>query len=185
MNRDGLDNCQGIKVFRWFKKKEVTDDASELAAAAARQTRIELVKSRPLSLERRYRSLASDHDVENIFLDFRAQMVRRVEEKRDTQTYLREMGRIQDGRRYFYIQPINQEGWLLEQTSTGWVTTRAIKNVASQTFLRRYETWDIVSVFKATDGDQFRLSSPKLDLHLVSPFVYQERMIQALLENNG
>ncbi len=71
-------------------------------------------------------------------------------------------------------------GWLFEQTSTGWVVRVHIKHVASKTFTRAYDQWDVVSMFQSEDG-HLRINSPRFAQNLCSPFVYREVLLNHLL----
>lgn len=70
-----------------------------------------------------------------------------------TPKYLLEKGRIADHRAYFFIAPWHEEGWIFEQSPTGWTIAKAQKIVGKQTFMRSALHWDQVTVYKADDDE--------------------------------
>lgn len=58
-----------------------------------------------------------------------------------------ESGKLDQSRKYFFIQKWDEEGWLVEQVPSGWITVRAIKIVSTDTFMRNYSPIDFCSVF--------------------------------------
>jgi hypothetical protein len=155
------------------------------SADVSMSTRIDLIKSRPVSLEKRDQRLADDQVSARLFFETKTFVFKSVDQHNQqneiSQRYLKESGRMNDGRSYYFIQPLNTQGWLFEQTSTGWIISRAQKNVAANSFLRGYDHWDLISVFKAEDSSNTRLSSQRLNMHLVSPLVYQAQLVENLL----
>lgn len=99
-----------------------------------------------------------------------------------------ERGRIEPGRRYFYLKAQNQQGWLFERSGAGWVIARCEKIHDRDLFLRSYEAWDIVSIFSQGDPRGFlskwRVNSSHFGGGLLVPSVYESKLIDAISEDS-
>ena len=95
--------------------------------------------------------------------------------------YFVEHGQLSEKRKYFYVQPINEDGWLFERSPYGWTISRASKIVESQTFLRNSDAWDVVVLFKPDHPDGLiRLSSKRLSHDLICFPIYHQMLMEAL-----
>ena len=143
----------------------------------------DLIKSRPGSLTLSYEPLQDEGAADRMFLRLRRFLYRQIAMgARNTELpVLREAGKINPGRAYFYLQPLNQEGWLFERSGTGWSICQAHKIQGSGTFMRSYDTWDIVTLHQPKQGGgTHRVSSQRLGADLVSFAVYEQKLIENL-----
>jgi len=65
----------------------------------------------------------------------------------ETPKFRMETGTLVGERRYLYVQPWNETGWLVEQAPSGWVIARADKRPGTETFMRSGEAFDAVSLY--------------------------------------
>lgn len=92
-----------------------------------------------------------------------------------------ESGKLSPGRPYFFIKPINESGWLFEQSSCGWTISFCEKIVNENLFLRRYDSWDIVNLYLQQGAqDHCRISCNQFGDQLLSFKVYELKMIKAI-----
>ena len=146
--------------------------------------RTAVVKSRPLSLEDRYRPLADTNNLDEMFLRMRERLYGAADElsagergSRRPRVVLREAGRIGPKRPYFFLKPMSEIGWLFERSGNGWVVSRAEKIVGKDTFLRRGEPWDIVTLHEATSGSNtIRVTSQRIGGALIPFSVYESKL---------
>lgn len=73
---------------------------------------------------------------------------KRISHQNEQSPLFYESGHVGPGRKYFYLKPKNNPGWLFEQSATGWVVSRSEKLVGQDLFLRRGSAFDIVSLYK-------------------------------------
>lgn len=93
----------------------------------------------------------------------------------------REFGRINGGRRYFYIKAFNESGWLFERNSAGWTLSRAEKIAERSLFVRHGETFDGVSVLEAAGSlERIRLRSERWNIDHMSLDAYGARCAKAM-----
>ncbi len=93
----------------------------------------------------------------------------------------REFGRINGGRRYFYIKGFNQTGWLFERIGLGWTLSPAEKIADRSLFIRHGDSFDVVSVLEASGGsDRFRLRSERWNIDHFSLEGYSMKCAKAL-----
>lgn len=148
-----------------------------------------LVKSRPLSLRERYCEMADDETVETFFRRLQHRVYREVDrynahDKVGAKVHrriLRETGRLNDRRPFFFVQPVNEAGWLFEKGTHGWRISRAQRIVSQQTFMRQHESWDVVTLHTCSGGGgPPRVDSLKFKTDLVSYAVYEQQLLDAL-----
>ncbi len=89
-----------------------------------------------------------------------------------------ESGRIYPGQRYFFAKPHGQRGFLFEQTGAGWLISKSEKIVDRDLFLRSYEVWDLVCLYRA--GKTFRAESSRHGSGAMSLTLYERRLIDAI-----
>jgi len=177
-----------LKASFWqvvFRKSPPATAAYEPHMVAAESA---LVKPRPFRLEDAYVPLNDFSIADGLFLRLRRYLFRQTDllhASRDGQKVLgrilRESGRTAGDRPYFYLQPLNEQGWLFERSGSGWVISRAHKIVRNDNFLRSNEAWDIVTVYQPKDGQGTpRVSSQRLGAQLVSFAVYEEKLNETL-----
>lgn len=96
--------------------------------------------------------------------------------------FFRESGKFADERKYFFIKPNSQKGWLFERSGNGWVTSRCEKIQATNTFLRGVEVWDIVTLFAPETHFEapYRVSSQRYGSDIISIEVYKIKLYQGL-----
>lgn len=150
------------------------------ASSKDADSRVDLMKKRPLHLAtREYVPLESERDVLAYFDRLKARLVQSSQKRRPGESpfFRAETGMLPGKRRYFYLAPWNEAGWLFEQSPSGWVVSQAEKIVAQNTFLRRYEAWDIVTLHAPNDGASLiRVSSRRFGDELLSFPLYEEAM---------
>jgi hypothetical protein len=102
---------------------------------------------------------------------------------RQCQQIHREGGKINGGRRYFFIQQFNTKGWLVERSGLGWVVSRAEKIAQRNLFVRHGAPFDIVSILEPADGsDRFRIRSGRWDIDHFSLDAYAARWIKVIMD---
>ncbi len=142
--------------------------------------RTDPVKNRPLHLAKReYVPLEAEREVTAYFERLKKRLLENSQRRRPGQPPLfrAETGYLADKRLYFYLAPWNEAGWLFERSPSGWVVSLAEKIVAKNTFLRRYEAWDIVTLHTPNDGASLiRVSSRRFGDELLSFPLYEEAM---------
>ena len=151
---------------------------------------ISLQKSRPLSLQENYILLEDNNEIDKIFIKFKEHIYNYLnslvlDKNKLQKVFLKEHGRISGNRNYFFIQPINEAGWLIERSGKGWVISKAQKIVANNTFLRQSEPWDVVTVYapKYKEGT-IRVTSQRFQTPLLSLLVYEEKFLKNLTHKN-
>lgn len=98
-----------------------------------------------------------------------------------SETRIVRSGDISKQQRFLYVQALNDDGWLFEQTAHGWTITRATFIAANATFLRARESWDQVTVLQAEPGtDTYRIKSERFAHDHLSYFIYRELIATAL-----
>lgn len=152
-------------------------------ADAATNATGELVRSRPLHLARRdYQLAESTHVVDEQFQRLRKAILSKALQRHPGQAprYQGEYGHISDRGGYFYVAPWNEMGWLFERSPTGWLVSQAEKIVERDTFMRRYEPWDVVSIMMTAEGQNIRLTSQRFGRELMSFSVYEAALARDL-----
>lgn len=146
--------------------------------------RDEPVKRRPLHLAtRNYQPLSDAQAVDPYFERLRRAVFREttVRVPGEPPKFRGEHGRLAERRPYFYLAPWNRSGFLFELQPSGWVIVEADKIVATETFLRRYEPWDVVTLMQPDDGHGLvRLVSRRFGGEALSFPVYEEMLCRAL-----
>ena len=94
--------------------------------------------------------------------------------------YLIESGMLDSDRPYVYLQPLNQRGFLFERASTGWVIGRADKIVASDTFVRMGEAWDVVNVVNQLEAAMPKVVSRRFEDQSMPFSEYRRRLLEAV-----
>lgn len=149
-----------------------------------------LVKPRPqpIKIEDAYEALDDGDAADELFLRLRRFLYNASEDINQNEEHairrpkvLREAGRVHPKRAYFFLQPLNEKGWLFERSGNGWVVSKAQKIVREQNFLREQEPWDVVTLYKNRDGQGTpRISSQRLGVELVSFSFYEQKLNDAL-----
>lgn len=160
-------------------KTEKTADFRGMDAA-----RREPVKNRPLHLAtREYQPLSDVRAVDPYFERLRRAVFRETltRGRGETPRFRAEHGRLSEKRPYFYLAPWNRSGFLFELQPSGWVIVEADKIVATDTFLRRYEAWDVVTLLRPNDDQALvRLVSRRFGGEALSFPVYEDMLCRAL-----
>lgn len=91
-----------------------------------------------------------------------------------------EWGDLPDRRKYFFIQPWSQKGFLFEQEHKGWIVAKADKLTHERSFIRDSQAWDVVTLFEARGQDLVRLSSSRYGDDPMSYVIYQELLFEEL-----
>lgn len=151
-----------------------------LARAVRRRERVALMKSRPATLEQRYRLLDHGELADEIFSRLKRRVTDAVfaQQMSGKASALVEAGKLSPGRPYFFLKPLGRQGWLFERSGAGWVVARAEKIVAQDLFLRDGAPVDSVSLFIAPDQAGYpRVRSSTLGGDLLSLAVYEQRLL--------
>ena len=148
----------------------------------------DLVVSKPLPVADRYRINADPRAVEDLF----SRIVGRLMELSDRlsmdarrglpgNVILREQGSTEDGRSYLFMKPMNEHGWLIEKSRTGWRISRAEKIVGQNLFLRSNEDpWDLVTLWSDPKGQLLnRVRSERFGNELLTVSEYERRLMEA------
>jgi hypothetical protein len=151
---------------------------------------MKLVKPRPqpTRIEDAYEALDDGDTADELFLRLRRFLYKASDEANQQQDspvappkILREAGRVYPERPYFFLQPLNDKGWLFERSGNGWVVSKAQKIVKDQNFLREQDPWDVVTLYRNRDGQGTpRISSQKLGAELVSFSFYEQKLNEVL-----
>ena len=98
-----------------------------------------------------------------------------------TPSVFTERGRLESGRRYFYLKPGGESGWLFERTALGWSISRSEKIVQEGVFMRDGEPWDMVTLYrpKVLNASP-RVRSLRAGDHLIGFSVYLSLMTEAV-----
>lgn len=91
-----------------------------------------------------------------------------------------ESGWLSPGRRYFYIKPRSQDGWLFERSGQGWIIAQCDKIVARDTFIRRGEAWDKITISRFRGAHCPRVNSHRLGDDSISFRHYEQQILQFL-----
>lgn len=103
--------------------------------------------------------------------------------KKISKRFLKERGKTTEGNPYFYLQPINEEGLLFEKTTKGWNIYVSNKIPNTNTFLRRYEPWDLITLYKNKNGVGFpRVKSQRFGTELMSFIIYEQKLLKSVEE---
>ena len=152
----------------------------------------DLVVPRPPHFASREYTILDDDDdrVEALFQRFRAALVRRSQglgshRLGEPPPFRAEFGRLALGRSqrsYCYLQPWNEQGWLIERTPTGWFIAPADKNIVTDTFMRTNMAWDSVTLFRPEDETEglLRIRSSRHGEELISYPVYEDAILKEL-----
>ena len=180
---------------REVQGSELPADAGEdLSPRGIERTRRRqaLVKSRPATLEQRYRVLELTELGDEVFLRLRRDVYQALDrvartkpqpgdKGRQAGAIYRETGRLAPGRPYFYVKPPNATGLLFERLGAGWLVTAAEKIVAQDLFLREAEPLDAVVLYMARDRAVFpRVQSAAVGTELLAFAVYGQRLLSRL-----
>ena len=162
--------------------------------AAASQTtsketlaRISPVKPRPAHLAKRsYVLLDNGAEVDMLFFRLRDGLLRSLgidlgSGHMPVGNRIRaETGNLHGQRPYFFLDPWEETGWLVEKTPTGFLIAPADKIVERETFMRG-SAWDVVNIFKPDNQDGlYRLSSQRCGDKLMSLALYQDYLVKEL-----
>lgn len=134
-----------------------------------------------------YELVGTRERTEEAFLAIRSQVLRRCrafnQEHPGLPAFFIETGLIDPGRRYFYVKPKNAPGWLVEESTSGWVVSRSEKIVGQDLFLRKGEAWDIASLFQKGTLPRPRVSSSLTRDQIISLALYGRILERAILES--
>ncbi len=137
-------------------------------------------RNRPDHVTLRYELVLDQEAVAKTFEDLR----RRVFELTENHlpVVLREAGHLDGKRRYFYIQELNNAGWLFERSECGWMISQADKVVGTGTFMRSLEPWDVATVVSSKPGlkGYLRVASTRFG-DTLSLIYYQTQLMRAVL----
>lgn len=100
--------------------------------------------------------------------------------ERTRQSWLVESGTLDSDRAYLYLQPMNQQGFLFEQVTNGWIIGRADKIVAKDTFVRGGEAWDMVSVVSLPEAAMPKVVSRRFTDQTMPFSEYRRRLLEAV-----
>jgi len=170
----------GLAAF--FSRKNVAVAAVPKSNSPRSPRQTAVIKPRPLSLEERYRPLDNPGELDQMFLRMRDRLYDTADaiavgSRLRPRVILREAGRIGPKRPYFFLKPMSETGWLFERSGSGWVVSRAEKIVGQDTFLRRGEPWDIVTLHESASGSNtIRVTSQRIGGDLIPFSVYESKL---------
>ena len=187
-------------VTRWGRSKIFREKYNrKLSAAATPTEEIEpgkeaespslsaLVKSRPAHLAKRsYVLIDNSAEVDALFFRLRDSLFKSLgidlaAGRIPVGNRIRaEVGSLHGQRPYFFLDPWEENGWLIEKTPTGFLIAPADKIVERDTFMRG-SAWDVVNIFKPDRQDGlYRLSSQRCGDKLMSLALYQDYLVKEL-----
>lgn len=144
-----------------------------------------LIKSRPKTLEERYRIVEDERTVESIFKRVAAPLLGICDslstEARNhggRRAVLRELGTTEDRRSYLFMKTMNEYGWLMERNGAGWRISRAEKIVGQSLFMRSHQDpWDLVTIWNDPQGECLtRVRSMRFGQELMTLSEYERRL---------
>ena len=182
---------------RWKALVHKVYEASERREERAREERLErvrqkiqarnkdLIKSRPQSLEHRYELISTSTEAAYMFERVRKLIFTAIDIRHHQQpkraSFFKEYGKMEAGRRFFFIKPPGQSGWLFETTPKGWVISKADKIVHQGMFLREGDAVDHVNLYQAGGRQDFvRVVSKSFGSDLLSMTVYEQKLLSLL-----
>lgn len=172
-----------------FRQNGGLESAS--AARSKRRPHRELVVNRPSLSMDRYQINDNERQVDEVFgrmvgglMELCDSLSMNARRGKDGQVVLREQGSTEDGRNYIFMKPMNQHGWLMEKSRTGWRISRAEKIVGQNLFLRSNEDpWDVATLWSDPTGERLmRISSSRFGRDLLSISEYERRLAEAIKE---
>ena len=180
-----------IKIFRLWRRASTSEVGAIASATNNRaspsehadsvESRVALVKPRPVSLEQRYALLDQSEQADEIFIKLKQRLYNAIDDRQSGPTVFRESGRLAPGRPYFYLKAAGEKGVLCERTGAGWVISRAEKIVDRNLFLREGEPVDAVELYVAGDRATLpRVRSQTLGDGLLAMAVYEQKLRQQL-----
>ena len=114
--------------------------------------------------------------------DFREHEMGQETDLMPRELIFKEFGKLQPGRKYFYMKQKSGRAWLFERSGIGWLVSRCEKIVQDSLFLRDGPPEDIVTVFgRNNPSGAFRISSEYHSGELISYPVYERMMLRMLL----
>jgi hypothetical protein len=144
----------------------------------------QLVKSRPQSLSETYVLLEDKDAGDDVFMRL-YDKIADVIDSDSSVTILKEYGKSDQNRNYFFVQHLNEKGLLFERNLNGWEVSTAQKIVANDSFIRDRECLDVVTLHKPKEGaGMIRVSSAKFGDELISFVVYEQKIIGDVLGNS-
>jgi hypothetical protein len=162
-----------IKSFKKLRSRR-SQAPEEVSAAAVAESRLTLP---------RYSMVMDSAVIEAAFARMRNLFEENLyDPKKLAPRYQFERGRLAEDRSYFYLAPWHEEGWLFERGPTGWIVSRAEKIVQQNTFMRRAEAFDSVTLYQA-DGEKdacLRLESIAMGPDLMTFPVYAVALQRSL-----
>ncbi len=164
------------------KTKSTTKPASQKKRQASARP---VVKSRPASLEQRYRLIEDSTFGDEIFQRLQNRFFtmanQGMTDSRGAKIVYKERGKINPDRPYFYLKPNGKSGILFERSGPGWVVSRAEKIVDRDLFLREGEILEHANVFLADDRTPLpRIRSDQMSQELLAYSVYEQKLLKHL-----
>jgi hypothetical protein len=169
-----------IKNFMGRGTADIPKEPSKLHVVSAARVK-ELFDEVELELARDTQKIDKAFDAFKSLVYSELDQLRESSEARHWQQIHREGGKINGGRRYFFIQQFNTRGWLVERSGLGWVISRAEKIAQQNLFVRHGTPFDIVSILEPADGsDRFRIRSGRWEIDHFSIDAYAKRWLKVL-----
>jgi len=170
-------------LLRFFKKTKVaaTRPSQKLRQPPART----LVKSRPASLEQRYRLIEDSTFGDEIFQRLQSRLFsmanQGMTDNRGAKIVYKERGKINPDRPYFYLKPSGKSGLLFERSGPGWVVSRAEKIIERDLFLREGDILEHANIFLADERTPLpRIKSDQMSSELLAYSVYEQKLLKHL-----
>ena len=150
-----------------------------------------LVKSKPLTLEERYRIVDEQREVESIFKLMTSPLMNMCDEfstqaraQGSGRVILRQIGLTDDQRSYLFMKPMSEPGWLIEMGPAGWRVSHAEQIVNRDMFMRSHQDpWDVATIWKDPRGEGLtRIRSVRFGHELMTINEYERRLLAAFRE---
>lgn len=192
-NRASAKRSSGLPSFGASEDASIAYDRSSqgqsLKSKAKSIPRNEIVKSRPTTLQERYRIVEDGRQVEAVFksianplMDVCDDWSASVRSESVPRTILRELGTTDDRRSYLYMKLMSADGLLMERNGAGWRISKAEKIIGRHMFMRSHQDpWDLVTVWSDPMGEGLtRIRSHRFSQDLLSVSEYERRLTEAL-----
>lgn len=150
-----------------------------------------LVKSKPLTLEERYRIVEDQREVESIFKQMTSPLMSMCDEfstqaraQGSGRVILRQIGLTDDQRSYLFMKPMSEPGWLIEMGPAGWRVSHAEQIVNRDMFMRSHQDpWDVATIWRDPRGEGLtRIRSVRFGHELMTINEYERRLSAAFRE---
>ncbi len=143
-----------------------------------------LTKKKNLYPENRYHLVSNPLDRNSAFLHLQKQLLDYCQKLNratlGSVLFFLETGQIESGRQYFFLKPRGLQGWLCEESTSGWVISRGEKIVEQDLFLRSGTPWDIATLHTKAELRRPRVRSMQTREQIISLQLYGQIFADAI-----